>query len=267
LRETLGVATHAERLKEVTARALKVAMSHGDEEFEVSPIDFMMLTMFGRVRSLLQAVNILLGRNLPEEAMILGRELFTDSLQLAELARHDVQGRAALILGVANQSLTEWEQMESTARSIDPDHETPPAMTKEIAARRRNIQAGMSRFGLAKLRRFPHEKQLATTNGRLDDFMDFELSHRFVHRADMAQVPRTKKVKDSVGIHLGNRDEEWKARVGAFAAQSALHAFVAAATILGWSDPGPEDARRLLEQLAEIAEEESTTSRRPSRSG
>jgi hypothetical protein len=63
--------------------------------------------------------------------------------------------------------------MELTARSLDPAHETPAAMTETIAARRKNIQAGMERFGVAKLRRFPHEKQLATDNVQLEDILGF----------------------------------------------------------------------------------------------
>jgi hypothetical protein len=43
-------------------------------------------------------------RDLPEEAMIPGRELFTDSVKLAELARHDLQGRAAFVLGMVRPS-------------------------------------------------------------------------------------------------------------------------------------------------------------------
>jgi hypothetical protein len=50
---------------------------------------------------------------------------------------------------------------------------TPAAMTETIAARRKNIQAGMERFGVAKLRRFPHEKQLATDNVQLEDILGF----------------------------------------------------------------------------------------------
>lgn len=250
------MANRPERLTQLTHQAFKLAMSHGDEKLEVSPIDSMLLIRFGRVRSLIYGVNMLLRHDLPEEAMILGRELFTDSLQLSELARHDAQGRAAFILGMENQSLTEWEQMEQLARSLDPKHRTPSVLTTVIAARRKSIQAAMGRFGVTKLRRFRKEKQLAEDNGRLGDLMDFAISHRFVHRADMAQIHRTNKVKDTLGIHLANRDEDVKARVGVFAAQSALHGFAAVATIFEWSDPGSKEARRLLDQITVVAEKD-----------
>jgi hypothetical protein len=170
--------TRTERLKKLNAEAYRVSMSHGDEVLNVSPIDGMIMIMFGRMRSLLHGISVLLRRDLPEEAVILGRELFTDSLRLAELARQDLHGRAALILGMENQTLDEWEQMERAAKSLDPSHRTPAAMTARIAARRKKVQAGMRRIGVPRLRQFRHEKQLAKDNGRLDDFMDFELSHR-----------------------------------------------------------------------------------------
>jgi hypothetical protein len=250
------MATRAERIQELASQASRMVISHGDEVFDLSPIDAPILVMYGRIRSLTHAINILLARDLPEEAVILGRELFTDSLQLAELARQDPPGRAALVLGMANGTLTEWENMEREAASLDPQHQTPTAMVEAIAARRKNIQAGMERFGVERLHRFPHEKQLARDNDRLDDLMDFQLSHRLIHRADMAQEPRTRKVEDVLGIYLANADQEWKASVAAFAAQSGLHAFRAAAAIFNWTEPGPTEASELLVHLTELAEDD-----------
>jgi hypothetical protein len=146
--------------------------------------------------------------------------------------------------------------MEREATSLDPEHQTPPAMTEEIARRRKNIQDAMRRFDVEQLRGFPHEKQLARDHDRLDDLMDFQLAHRLVHRADMAQGLRTKKVGDAWGVYLANADPELKAGVAAFAAQSCLHAFKAAASIFGWMDPGPDEASELLEQLVMLVKEE-----------
>jgi hypothetical protein len=251
-----AVSTRAEKLQELASNAFRMTMSHADDQFELSPIDAKILVMYGRIRSLLQAVNILLERNFPEEAVILGRELFTDSLQLAELAAQDSPGRAALVLGMANSELTEWENMEREATSLDAEHQTPPAMTEEIARRRKNIKDAMERFGVERLRGFPHEKQLARDHNRQDDLMDFQLAHRLVHRADMAQGLRTRKVGDAMGVYLANADPEWKAGVAAFAAQSCLHAFRAAGSIFGWTNPGPDEASEQLEQLVKLVKEE-----------
>jgi hypothetical protein len=86
--------------------------------------------------------------------------------------------------------------------------------------------------------------------------MDFQLAHRLVHRADMAQGLRTRKLGDAVGVYLANADPEWKAGVAGFAAQSCLHAFNAAASIFRWVDPGPDDATQLLERLVRLVKEE-----------
>jgi hypothetical protein len=250
------MATRAERLDELSSKAFEMAMSHADEEVELSPIDGKIFVMYGRAMSLLRGVKALLEADLPEEAVILGREIFTDSLQLAELASQDLHGRATLVLGLANSELTEWENMEREAASLEPGYETPAAMTEAIAWRRTGIQQGMERFGVERLRGFAHEKQLAKQHDRLDDLMDFQLAHRLVHRADMAQGFRTRKVEDRLGVYLGNRDPEWKAAVAAFAAQSCLHAFKAAASIFGWRKPGPDEASELLEQLVMLVKEE-----------
>ena len=55
------------------------------------------LAMYGRASSLFEAMRILVRREHPEEAFVLGRALFSESLRVEELARADTKGRGALV--------------------------------------------------------------------------------------------------------------------------------------------------------------------------
>jgi hypothetical protein len=71
--------------------------------------------MYSRVGSLLEGVCVLLDNKLPQEATILGRAMFTDSLYLMEIAARGADERAELILGLQHQTITEYEQLERHA--------------------------------------------------------------------------------------------------------------------------------------------------------
>jgi hypothetical protein len=239
-----------QRSQELFRRVRAVLLDHHEGEVsEMPPGDGQILVMYSRVRSLLEGVRVLLDARLPEEAIILGRELFTDSLHLMELA-HRGDDRAALLLGMANRALTQIDNMEQQALALGMrSAEQVEAVLEQVKHQRKRIEDYRQRNSLGQFAKFPHEKQLATTLGRLGEYMDFELANLYVHEPVMAQSGRTIKAGDVVGIHLHNPDDEALVVAAAFAMVSVLHAHKAVASVLGWTEISPDEIDSLLAEV------------------
>lgn len=214
---------------------------------EIKVVDHYVLNMYSRIRSLLEGVGVLLEAQLPEEAIHLSRQMFSDSLYLMEIAREG-PNRAALILGAILQSLNEIENLERQALSLRVHEERDVERTREhLRDRRRQIEAYRARHGIGRLKTFPDEKQLATSHKRLEEYIDFQFAHRVIHRADIAQFARSKRSHQGfVQISLRNPDQDWFANVAAFAMRCALHAHAAVASIFGWTETPAQQIEQLL---------------------
>ena len=173
--------TRLEQSKKFMRRIQEILLRHEGQFVQTTPIDAYVLITYWRIVSLLQGVRLLLGARLPEEAFILSRQMFTDSLQLMEIARRGPD-RASLILGELNRTLTEWEDLERQALSLGDRDESDVRVLEHVAKKRKEIEGVRRRKGIGQLGRFRSEKQLATDHGRLDEYIDFEFAHRIVHR-------------------------------------------------------------------------------------
>lgn len=233
-------------------RVREIVLGHEGEVMKVTGLDAYVVMMYSRIRSLLQGVYVLLNDRLPEEATILGREMFTDSLYLMEIASREAD-RASLILGLRNRTLTEMEKLERQARSLGERDEPDVRVLEHVAKGRKNIEACRQRHGIGELGTLRDQKQLARDHGRLGEYLDFQYAHRMVHVAEIAQVGRTRR-RDTevVGMYLRNADPDFRAAVSAFAMTSALHAHKAVASILAWTEIPPEEIDGLLEEIREL---------------
>jgi hypothetical protein len=246
--------TSLEQSKELMRRVREIVLGHHvGVVIETTPADARVLRMYWRIASLLEGACLLLDARLPEEAIMLGREMFTDSLHLMEIASRG-PNRAPLILGLASKALGELENLGRQARSLGVENQRGMEEIQDhVAKERKKIEGYRLRHGIGALETLRHEKQLATEHGRLGEYLDFEFAHRMVHVPDIAQAGRTRK-RDAevVEFQLRNPDDEFIARVSAFIMQSALHAHKAVASVFDWTDPSREDIDRVLTEIEQL---------------
>jgi hypothetical protein len=239
-----------ERAKALMTRIHSIVFEHHEAEpLAMPPADSEVLYLYARLRSLLQAIRILLDNRLPAEAVILHRELFFDSLHLVEIAARG-DDRVELLLGMMNKSLTEFVHFERTAQSLGfRTKEVVDVIEQRVIQRRREIDEYRARVGAGPDRRFPDKRALATEQDRLDELLDFELAHRFVHVAEIAVASRAIKDGEVLGLHLYEPDDDAIAAVAAGVMKAALHGHRAAASIFGWTETSSEEINELLSEI------------------
>lgn len=246
--------TRLGRSKELMRRVREIVLGHHEGEvMQMAPVDAYVLMMYSRIRSLLEGVCVLLNARLPEEAIILGREMFTDSLHLMEIASRGAD-RPSLILGLVSKTLTEIENLERKALGLgERDERHVRGVLAHVAKRRKEIDGYRRRHGIGQLEKLSQEKQLAKEHGRLGEYLDFEFAHRMVHVAEIAQAGRTfKRDTEVLGIYLRNPDDDSLVAASAFVMTSALHAHKAVASIFAWTETLPEEIDQLLEEIREL---------------
>jgi hypothetical protein len=171
---------------------------------------------------------------------------------LAELAAVDEQRRMELVVGWWMAGVADTEGIVSDGIALGDKGDDDLAA---IAARRAELQRYVDdRGGVA--RRFPREKDLARTHDRAREYLDFRLSHHFVHGSAMAAQQRgSTRADDTLVIGGPGADfDTWGPPAGLFAATSLLHASQAVCRIFGWDEP-PELTdllRRCEEAIAEF---------------
>jgi hypothetical protein len=219
------------------------------EPFEAPRHHLEILALFDRCRRLFRAIQLLLEHGFAPEAIILTRPLFTESLMLAELAACDETRRVEPIIGWSLDGLADFEGMakEAAARGDDPSEEL-----EAIAKRRAQLEGYARRHG-AQVRRWkPEEKTLAEAHGRGDEYIDFRLTHHFVHGSTLAVSQLYTKVDDETAMVGGPyaNFELWGPPTALYAADSMLYAARATCHIFQWSEP-PELAI-LLERVDQM---------------
>lgn len=212
------------------------------------------LGMYWRCVRLFDAALQLLKAELPEEAAIIARSLFEDSLRLQQVAADDVD-RDALVLGWANDSISERFGLLQVAKSLGLDDDISVAEGK-LNDQRRVLQAFQLRRGVKKLKRFAAERQASVRFGRADDFWAYSLSHELVHGSDVAWLfARRSQGTDVGGLHAKTSDPGIRAAFAEFAAGSVTAAAKAAAAIFPFLqveaiDDSLANIRKLLENGA-----------------
>jgi hypothetical protein len=219
------------------------------------------MALYGRAVSLYDAIAILLKRDHPGEAFMLGRGLFSESLRLRHLADATEAGRIALITGWIVDSVT---ALEGVQRGIEKRQTGPadPVLLRKIAEIKRRARAYMHRKNVKSEKTFPKENDMAVKQGRQDELGDYAYSHEFVHGGYTSLVlrinERQREDEAVMVIALTTQDPTVLAGGAVTAAKSMLLAHRAAGEILGWDDE--ETVVALLdvaEKLGEDAQEAS----------
>lgn len=230
-----------ERIKE------KVLSSSPSKEITVATADGLTLGMYWRCVSLFRSVLILLDNDQPEEALILARSLFAESLRLMELEDAGTE-REAILLGYYTRSLERSKALfGQKAERLGLTDDISDVLA-HVEKQRRDLDNYRKRKGIGKLEQFSSEENAATKLNRKEDLWTFLLSHGMVHGEDAAQLFRRRKVgSDLMAFHSRTSAPDLLAEVGAFAARSVSYALYAAARIFSWEVSS--ELQKLIESL------------------
>jgi hypothetical protein len=221
------------------------------EEMEIPNVwGSLVMQTYSRIRSHLVGAAVLVGDELPEEALELVRTMLTDSLLLMEFAARP-DDRMALGFGYLSKSNSSIEHLGKAAESakLPRAAEWKPAVDE----RRRLIQEGMRAHGVDQLLHLGDEARLARKHGRLEELWNYKFMSTMLHRVDIGQSFRRRvPSKDTVHMYMRNGDPELLAATLAAAMVSALFAHRAVAEMLDWIEPPAGDVDRLLEDLKHL---------------
>jgi hypothetical protein len=202
-------------------------------EFEVPTHHAYMLGMFWRCVRLFDGALLLLKAELPEEAAILSRSLFAESLRLQQLAAHP-RGQEALVLGWANDSIEQKIGLLKTAKSIGLDDDIQAELA-ELEESHSQLQAYQVRRGVKRLQRFRSAREAALTFSRQDDFWAYQWSHESVHGSDAVWMFARRATAPGVAaLHAKTNDPTVRGAFAEFATGSLTEAVKAASSIFGW---------------------------------
>ena len=153
---------------------------------ESKTADAFVLFLYWRSIRLFDGIVALLEKDLPEEALILGRSLFVDALRLAEIEAAGAK-RAALVLGWANTSIEEKKGLikDASKLGLEPD---PSPILRQLDEEQRKLHAYGRRHGVGKPGKFLSERAAAIKYGRTHDFWTYALAHELVHGSDASFI-------------------------------------------------------------------------------
>jgi hypothetical protein len=219
-------------------------------EISVTPADATALGMYSRCMSLFRSIGLLLSNNQPEEALMLWRSLFTESLRMRELAAVGKEDRIAIELGHYAYSLERTKKRFQQAKKLGVTDDITSELA-HIEDQKRAMENYRQRFGIEKLKRFSSEENLIKKLNLNVDLWAYQYSHAFVHGEDIAQTFRRRKIQNYVlAFFSHNPDPGLLAAVGLTAAQSAIDTHEAVCQMFGWQVS--TESQKLIEDLDDL---------------
>jgi hypothetical protein len=233
-----------ERIEEMLLSSVPV------EEISVTPADAIALGMYWRCMSLFRSIALLLNNNQAEEALMLWRSLFTDSLRMRELAAAEKKDRIAFELGHYAHSLEQTKRRFRQAKRLGVTDDFSRELA-HIENQKRGMENYRKRFGIEKLKRFSSEENLMNKLNLEVDLWTFLYSHGFVHGEDIAQSHRRRKTQAGVLAFFSHTaDPNFLVGVGLAAAQAILDTHEAAGEMFSWQiSPEVQELTENLEEL------------------
>lgn len=199
------------------------------------------LALFDRCRSTFGAIRTLVWEDEPDfgqEAAVLARSVFTESLMLMELAAVDGAKRAALVIGWVLAGIDSFEGILREAAADGHDTSEELAM---ITNQRRIVEAYARKLGVRTRKWKVDEKALAEKHGR-DDYLSFLMTHHFVHGSSVALSQRYSRDGNVSSVGGTAAATGWGLPSALFAASSVLHATRSVCAIFGWDEPPALDS-------------------------
>jgi hypothetical protein len=228
--------------RDLLADVSQVAHDVGDSEpVERHYHESQIAMLFDRCRSMFDAVRLLLENGFVQEAAALTRPLFTDSLILGELAQVDEKRRIEILAG---RSLADFADIEGIFFEMRSGGEDVDRNLAHIAERRQRIQDYTQRHGVNASHWTANEKTLSESVGRPREYLDFRMSHHFVHGSAAITEHRSSVGEDDVmGVGGPNVDlDAWELPTAMFAAHSTALACRGTCKLLNLREPDELDA-------------------------
>jgi len=217
---------------------------------EVTPVHALALQKLWRARSLFLAGVALVRAGWCEEAILLGRSLWDESIFLAQSADAREE-RPAFYLRWRRDSLQRALTMFREVHAADPDFdiaEVEVALEHQLGPGLAEAQAA---FGVETLPDFKTGKEAAEAAGRAGDYHGYLMASSIAEGALDSVMYRQRDIDDSehgavVGMHDKTMDPAVVTAAARFLVDSYIACHESVATTLGWQpleDPGKLRAR------------------------
>jgi hypothetical protein len=137
-------------------------------------------TLFDRCRGMFDAVLVLLDNGFVQEAAMLCRPLFVDSLALAEIAAADEKRRISLVVG---RQLNAIADIDGIFREMQARGDEVTKNLQHTAARRSRVEQYARQHDASTRHWDPedHVRALADKHGRGNEYASYRMTHHFVH--------------------------------------------------------------------------------------
>jgi hypothetical protein len=201
------------------------------------------IALYDRCRSTFGAVRLLAQAGFGQEAVALGRSIYTEALMLMELAQAAEPRRVELVIG---WSLASVDDLTGILREGEAHGQEVAEELAVMESLRASLEEYARRHKVRTRPWRPDEKALARKHA-VDGYLDFRMAHHFVHGSTFAGEQRLSQRGDVVFIGGPAARGGWSLPAALFAAQSLVHAIRAVSTIAELPEPAELD--ELLERI------------------
>lgn len=199
---------------------------------EVRIHDGLVMGMFWRARSLFEGTKILLEHDLADEAMILARSIFEESMRIGQIRLEGVE-RAAMAMWWMNRSLRDRIGLMKEAQRVGFEEDASGTI-RSLEIQKEKLQGYMARNGITRLKKPLSEKEASHRLDRAKDYWSFQYAHEFVHGSDTAYLYRRQKLENDIyGMFAKNGDIGIALGVAQFAGKALLLAGIDTVEMFG----------------------------------
>jgi hypothetical protein len=223
---------------------------------EVTPVNALALQKLWRTRSLFLASVALIRAGWCEEAILLGRSLWDESIFLAQFADAREE-RPAFYLRWRQESLQRALAMFREVHATDQDFdiaEVEDALEHQLGP---GLAEAQVTFGVSALPDFKTGKQAAEAAGRAEDYHSYLMASSIAEGAFDSVMYRQRDIDDSehgrvLGMHDRTMDPAVVTAAARFLVDSYIACHTSVAMTLGWQPlDNPEELRARGKALAE----------------
>lgn len=216
---------------------VRSAVDAAGPEHRVSPPRAHILSKWTRCMSLFDAIGLLLHNAKVEEALLLSRPLFEESMDLHQLATRQAEADA-LILSWAEDSANRDEALFVRKGEALGLEEIAQRVRSRLAKRRSDIATYRAQYNIPMGVKLQSSENWARLRFK-DAWWMYCASHSVVHGDALAhRTFRQIKIADnSYELGVLPTTPHWLALVAAFASASYVRAFESTAGLFGWRVP------------------------------